>query len=1049
MFQIVSWSVQYRAATAFLALLALIVGVWAGRQLPLDVFPEFVPVQVEIQTEAPGFSPEQVEQLVTRPIEAAVNGAPDLAAMRSESVPGLSIVTLSFSDNAEAHIARQGIAERVNALGTSLPAGAGTPALSPLASSTRDLLKIGLVSDKADAYELRDRADWVLKPLLLAVPGVARVTAYGGAVRQIQIQPDMAKLAAFNFSLTELADAARGALALRGAGFIDLKSQRVLIQTPTPAPDLSLIGRAVVAVRQGVPIRVTDLATVGEAQEIQVGEALMQGRPGVMLSVLSQYGANTLQVTRAVEETLANLIPALEADGITVYPRLHRPANFIERALVNIQRSLVIATVMIFMVLFAFLRNWRSALISFLAIPLSLVAGAVTLGYLGQTLNTMTLGGFAVALGVLVDDAIIGIENVLRRLQENATSVSPRPRLDVIRDATLEIRGPVVYATVAVLLVFIPVLMISGMQGHFLRPLATAFMLSVLASLGVALTVTPALCALLLSAESVHVEPLWIRGLKWLQARIIAVVDRAFAIVIGMLVLAFVGALAWLPYLGGQFIPDFHEGSFVIQVNSAVPGTSLEEMTAVSQRIARDVLALPYVATTEQQLGRAPGGEETFGTERSEFHVELKAGTTVDQNAVQDELREILAPYPGLNVEVVTFLGDRISESLTGETAQVVVNIFGEDLDVIDKVAANVGQAISSVPGVADLRIPRASDTPSLRVTLDAVKLAAYGIRTQDALDVLQSAFAGTVLGQTYAGVRKVDVVMILPDSLRHRIEQIGNLTITSPFGPVPFKNVATVTPARGRSTIQHEGGQRRVAVAFNVEGRPLQDVVNEAKQRVAMAVPHQQGINLVFAGQAEAEQATRIQLSLYAVATLALVVMVLFLCFTRRSHPWLVLVNLPFSLIGSISAIGATGIGLSLGTLVGLVTVFGVGARNSILLLAHYEHLVSGEAARWDDHTIIRGASERLIPILMTATVTALGLVPLAFGMNQPGQEIEGPMAITVLGGLLTSTLLNLLVLPALAKRYSYANDERDGGNLRGWQSVIVKASKSGNGVR
>jgi Cu/Ag efflux pump CusA len=454
---------------------------------------------------------------------------------------------------------------------------------------------------------------------LLAVPGVARVT---GVRRSSARDPDPARYAEagrLSVQLTELADAARGALALKGAGFVDLKSQRVLIQTPTPSPDPNVLGNAVIAVRQGVPVRLADVASVSEQPSLRVGDAVIQGRPGVLLSMSSQFGANTLEVTHAVEEALANLTPALNADGITVYPRMHRPANFIERALENIQRSLAIAAVMIFVVLLAFLRNWRSALISFLAIPLSLVAGADALGYMGHTLNTMTLGGFAVALGVLVDDAIIGIENVLRRLRENSHARDPRPRLEVIRDATLEIRGPVIYATVAVLLVFVPVLMTSGVQGHFLRPLAIAFMLSVLASLIVALTVTPALCALLLDAHTAQREAGWIRGMKHIQARIITGVDRAFILVMIVLALAFAGALSWLPFLGGQFMPDFREGSFVVQVNSSVPGTSLDEMVKLGERISKDILALPYVATAEQQLGRAQGSEDTWDTARSEF----------------------------------------------------------------------------------------------------------------------------------------------------------------------------------------------------------------------------------------------------------------------------------------------------------------------------------------------------------------------------------------------------------------------------------------------
>jgi CzcA family heavy metal efflux pump len=1025
MLALVAWCVRRRGAVAVLALLTLVLGAWDAWRVPLDVFPEFVPVQVEIQTEAPGLAPEQVEQLVTRAIEAAVNGAPDLAAMRSQSIPGLSVVSLNFADKADVYRARQGIAERVAAVGSVLPAGVGTPRLSPLVSSTMDLLKIGLVSSRLDPYALRDRAEWVLKPQLLAVPGVANITVFGGAVRQIQIQPQMEKLAAYGLTLTQLADAGRAALALRGAGFIDLKAQRVLIETPTPAPDPGIVADAVIAVRQGVPLRLRDVATVTEAPALRTGDALIQGRPGVLLSMSSQFGANTLSVSHALEQTLATLGPALKADGIEVYPALHRPANFIERALQDIQHSLLIAAVLILLILFAFLRNWRSALLSFLAIPLSLVAAAVLLGRMGLTLNTMTLGGFAVALGVLVDDAIIGIENILRRLRLNVASAEPRPRLEVIVDATIEIRGPVLYATLVVLVVFVPVLVTSGVQGRFVGPLAIAFMLSVLASLVVALTVTPALSALLLTAREVHAEPRWVGALKRQQARIIAAADRHFTVVVGILVALFLAALAILPFLSGQFMPDFREGHFVVQVESAVPGTSLEEMGRVGLRISRELLALPFVATVEQQLGRSEGGEDIFGPQRSEFHVELKADSTVDQAEAQDQVRKVLEGYPGLNVEVVTFLGDRLSESLTGETAQEVVNIYGEDLDTLDKVSAEAGEVLAKVPGVVDLQVPHASQTPAMRVTLLPQQVAAYGLRSQDVMETIQAAYAGATVGQTYAGVRKIDVVVIMPEALRHRAEQLGALMIGSPFGPVPLRNLARVTPSEGRFTILHEQGQRRVAVKFNVKGRNLQSVVSDAKRQLAAAIPPRSGLHWRFSGQAEAGRSGVIELGLYTVLALALVVMVLYLCFHRRAHPWLVLVNLPFSLIGSIFVIAVTGIGLSLGTLVGLATVFGVGARNSILLLAHYEHLVEVEGASWNEETIMRGAAERLVPILMTATVTALGLAPLALGMTKPGQEIQGPMAVSVLGGLLTSTLLNLLVLPAFAKRYSYGRRE------------------------
>ena len=689
---------HYGSATA-LTVLALFLGSWTALHAPLDVFPEFVPTQVEIQTEAPGFAPQQVEELVTKPIENAVNGAAGLDTLRSESIPGLSVVTITFAGGVDVHVARQGIAERLSELGSSLPAGVGTPKLSPLVSSTMDLLKIGLLSDKVDTYTLRDAADWVIKPRLLAVPGVAHVIVFGGAVRQIQILPDMRKLASYNITLNEVADAARTALPLRGAGFIDLASQRVLIKSPTPEPDLGALAAAVIAVRGSTPILLRDVAEVKMAPALRSGDALVMGKPGVFLSLASQYGANTLTVTLAVERALAALEPALKAQGITVYPALHRPANFIERALGNLEESLSVAAVLILALLYLFLRDIRAALIAFTAIPLSLLAAVAVLNRMGLTLNTMTLGGFAVALGVLVDDAIIGIENILRRLRENARLDSPRARLEIIRDASLEVRGPVIYATVVVVVVFLPELLTSSVQGRFVGPLALAFIVAVLASLLVAMTSTPALCALLLRRHDARPEARWLQTLKawqrWSVQRVGAHLKLTVLVLIGLVILA-AGAL---PFLGGTFMPDFREGHFVMQVSSSVPGTSLDEMLALGRRISAEVLALPYVKTIEQQVGRAELGEDTWGPHRSEFHVELKPDATVDQAAAQEALRGILEHYPGIQSEVVTFLGDRISESLSGETAQIAIKIFGDDLDVLDATGAKVAAALSRVNG--------------------------------------------------------------------------------------------------------------------------------------------------------------------------------------------------------------------------------------------------------------------------------------------------------------------------------------------------------------
>jgi CzcA family heavy metal efflux pump len=1016
---LVSLCIRHFGAASALSLLALVLGCVGASHAQLDVFPDFVPTQVDVQTEAPGFAPEQVEELVTRPVESAINGASGLATMRSESIPGLSVVTVTFDDGVNPYIARQAISERLAELGSAMPTGAGTPKLSPLVSSTMDLLKIGLVSDKVDAYALRDAADWLVKPRLLAVPGVAHAIVFGGQVRELQILPDMRQLASLNLTLTDLIESARASLAVRGAGFVDLAAQRVLLKTPLPSPDLDRLGNTVVTVRDNTPIRLRDVATVQQGPALRSGDALIMGRPGVLISLASQYGANTLTTTRAVEQALAGLEPALKAQGITLYGGLHRPANFIERALKDLEQSLIMAAILIVVVLYAFLRDARAALIAFVAIPLSLLAATLVLEHLGQTLNTMTLGGFAVALGVLVDDAIIGIENILRRLRANQGLPQPLARLPILLEASLEVRGPVIYATAVVIAVFIPELLTSSVQGHFVGPLALSFILAVSASLLVAMTVTPALCALLLRVESVAREPGWLARLKDWQRRMLERVHDRLGITLTAIGIALVASAAVVPFLGGTFMPDFREGHFVMQATSSIPGTSLEEMLSFGRRVSAEILALPYVQSVEQQVGRAEAGEDTWGPHQSELHVELRPDATVDQATAQETLRKILQGYPGIQGEVVTFLGDRIGESLSGETAQVAIKVFGSDLQALDDAGARIMTALAGEPGIVDLQFKREDNTPSLSIQPEPARLVAAGLRTQDVLDAVESTYSGSSVGQTYSGVRSVPVVLRLPAASRNRPEQIGSLLIPSPFGPVPLRQVARLTLSEERYSIQHDGGQRRVAVTFNVQGRGLQSAVLEAKRRIAQNVGLAAGTFIEFTGAAAAEEQTRLELLAYSGAGLVLIVMILLVALNWRANGWLVMANLPFSLLGGVLIIGATGIGLSLGSLVGLVTVFGISARNAILQLAHYEHMVEREGMTWDFALVLRGANERLIPILMTATVTALGLAPLAAGLHSPGQEIESPMAITVLGGLVSSTILNLIVLPVLVYRF------------------------------
>lgn len=1020
---LIALSIRHRVVLVALAALALAYGLNTLRDVPLDVFPEFVAPQVTVQVEAPGLTPEQVEQRVTTPLEAALAGAPGLDSMRSESIAGLAVITLAFADGIDPLAARQGIAERLTTVASVLPAGVAAPQMSPLTSSTMDLLKFGLLSDRLDDFALRDLADFSLRPRLLAVPGVARVTVFGGAVRQLQVQIDPQRLRASGLSLSELLAAMRSALVPHGGGLLELPGQRVLLSIGDPAIDAAALGMTVLAGRNGRPLLLRDVADVRDGAAVAFGDALIQGRRGVLLTMSGQFGANTLTTTRAVEAALAELKPVLQAQGVQVISPLHRPANFIERALRNIGQSLLLGSLLILALLLVFLRNWRTVLISFLTIPLSLLIALLVLDAFGYSVNTLTLGGFAVALGVLVDDAIIDIENIVRRLKLNAAHAVPTPFLEVVRAASVEIRGSVLYATVVVLLVFVPVLAMSGVQGRLLAPLALAFVLSVLASLLVALSVTPALCALLLRDHAEVAEARW---QHWLQARHqIAVrwVNRRLRAVLLVLSALLVLALLAVPYLGGEFFPMFREGHFVLQVSSRLPGTSIAQMLQVGSAISNEVMRLPYVASVEQQVGRAEQGEDTWGSHRSEFHVELKADSDVDQLQAQRDLRRILAGYPGLQSEVLTFLGDRISETLTGETAQVVVNVVGPELAQLDRLAAQVARVAASVPGVVDVRSRSQTGTPALAVSLDAQRMSLHSLRVADVLDTIATTYAGTVLGQVQREDHRIDVVATLPPPWRTRPELLARLALTGADGSrTTLGEVAHIGPSEGRYSIDHDGGRRRVAVGFNVAGRSAAAVVAQLQKTLAQQVTLPARTFFEFGGVAEAEAAAQRELWLYGAIALLAIGITVGMAFRRRAHVGMLLLNLPFSLLGGIVAMAITGIGLSIGSLIGLVTVFGISARNAILLLAHYEHLVCEEGALWNDELAWRGASERLRPVLMTALATSLGLIPLALGVGRAGHEIESPMAIVVLGGLLSSTALTLLVLPALATRFRFA---------------------------
>jgi CzcA family heavy metal efflux pump len=1026
--RIVHFSLRFRGVVVALACVLVGYGIHVAEHAKLDVLPNFVQPQVSIETEAPGLSPEQVEMLVTRPIETTVNGLGNMESLRSESIQGLSTITAVFKEGSDIFTARQMLAEKLTETAGELPQGVSAPKMSPLTSSTMDLLKIGLVSTNLTPMELRTLADWTVKPRLLSVPGVARCIVFGGEVRQLQIQVHPERLLAYGLSLSDVLSAARSATGVRGGGFVENENQRIILETEGEAVTPEILGGVVVARSGGDSVRLKDVATVAEGAAPKFGDALIMGQPGVFLSTGSQYGANTMEVTTAVEAALDEMRPLFDKEGVVLYSRLHRPATFIEASLRDIKKSLYLGGVLVAVVLFLFLGHFRTAFISLTAIPLSLLSAIIILAWCGVTINTITLGGLAIAIGCVVDDAIIDVENIFRRLRENRTLEHPRSEFRVVLDASLEVRSAVVYATFIVALVFLPVLALTGLQGSFFAPLALSYILAIMASLGVALTLTPAL-SLLFFSKGVREEK---------EPRLQVSLKRNYGAVLGFIAkwpeqmmvavaLICLGALALLPATGGDLLPEFREGHFVLQVQMT-PGTSLAQTLRMGKTISDQLLEITNIATVEQQAGRAEMGEDTWGPQRCEFHVELKPDLPGREMAkIEDEIRDILGKYPGIQFEVVTFLGDRLSETISGETSPVVVSLYGDDLDVLDSKAAEVAQVLRGVRGAADVQVISPPGSPRMSIKLRPDRLTEFGFLPLDVLDTVQAAYQGETVAQVHYGEQVSDVNVVLDEASRREPEDVGSLLLRNAEGTtLPLRELADISLSSGRDTIMHDGARRRQVVTCAPSGRDVTSFVNDAKQAIATQVKLPPGVYVIFSGAAEATAAAQRELLLNSAVAAAGIILLLIVVTGNWRNLLLILANVPFALVGGIIAVDVTGwltgsddAGLTIGSMVGFVTLFGITTRNSIMMISHFEHLVDQEGMKWGREAAMRGASERLVPILMTALVTALGLLPLALGSGEAGQEIEGPMAIVILGGLITSTALNLLVLPTLALRY------------------------------
>src|SRR5438477_4892010 len=1013
---IVRISLRHRGIIIALAIIALAYGVYAVLTAKYDVFPEFATPPIAIQTEAAGLSPEQVEVLVTQPVENALNGAPGIETMRSDSTQGLSLISINFDPKTDVYRDRQDIAERLNTLSGVLPAGVLAPVMTPLTSSTGDLLTIGLLSDKLTPMQLRTTADWVITPRLLGVAGVAKVSAWGGEVRQVQVQIIPERLLHYELSIDDVVSAARRATGLRGAGFVDTKNQRIVLRSEGGGLSARDVASVVVSHQPSGNVTLGDVAHVADAAEPAIGDASVNARPGVVLNIWAQYGANTLEATRGVEDALQQLAPVLKSDGIAVYPRVFRAANFIELATHNINVSLILGAILVSVVLFLFLANMRSAAISCTAIPLSLLAGVIVLQHLGYSLNTMTLGGLAIAIGEVVDDGVIDVENIQRRLRENRQLAQPRSILDVVFDASLEVRSAIIYATFSVVLVFVPVLTMSGLAGRLFAPMALAYVSAIVASLLVALTVTPSLAALLLRGNVLEREERrWLVSLKEHYRNLLLRVEKYPAAVIGASAFVTLIAIALALMIGKTFLPELHETHYLAHLEAA-PGTSISESARIGMTAQRELMKLPFVREVCQRVGRA-ASDDVYGTQSSEFEIDLK------QTASEDTLVQIhkaLDAIPGGIFTVNTFLSERIDETLSGYTAPVVVRINGNDIDALYAKAQEVSRTVSAITGATDVQVQSPPGMPELVVRLRPADLGRWGFDPVDVLDTVAVAYSGEIVGQIFEGNRVFEVSLILPKEERSSIESVGNLPLRAPSGTyIKLRDVADVVQSAGRFVILHEGTQRAQTITANVEGRDVASFVADVRKAIAPKISSGSRMYFEITGAAEAEAASRRDLMIRSAIVFIAIGLLLSMVVGDARNLLLLAVNLPFALAGGVLAAFITREPISVGSLVGFVTLFGITLRNSIMMISHYEHLVDVEGATWSIETAIRGASERLVPIIMTSLVTSLGLLPLALGRNSPGREIEGAMATVILGGLVTSTALNLLVLPTLAWRF------------------------------
>lgn len=1015
---IIRFSLNNRMVILVIAALCLVAGIYSTMHTEVDVFPDLNAPTVVVMTEAEGMAPEEVERLVTFPIETAVNGATNVRRVRSSSATGFSIVNIEFDWGTDIYKARQIVSEKIAMVGADLPENVGNPTLGPQASILGELMIIGLTADTTSMQDLRTIADWTIRPRLLSTGGVAQVAVMGGDIKEYQILMDPGKMRRHGVSMDEVIYAVKGMNQNASGGTLYEYGNEYIVRGLLSTNDIDELKKAVVKTSEnGLPITLDAIADVRIGPKTPVlGVASNDGKPAVLLTVTKQPNTNTLALTGRLDNALGELKANLPAD-VKINSQIFRQSRFIDSSIDNVKKSLIEGAIFVIIVLFIFLMNWRTTIISLISIPLSIVFSLLAIRWMGLTINTMSLGGIAIAIGSLVDDSIVDVENVFKRLRQNREKPENEREsvIKVVYEASKEVRMPMLNSTLIIIASFLPLFFLSGMEGRMLKPLGITFIISLMASTLVALTVTPVLSSFLLgshNSDKTGKEPTLVRWLKkYYEKALNWSVGHKKSLLFGVGALL-AAAVVMFFTLGGSFLPAFNEGSFTISI-STVPGISLEESDRMGRTAEELLLSIPEIKTVGRKTGRAELDEHAFGVNSSEFECPFELGKKT-RKQLSEEVRRKLAVLPGVNIEIGGPISHRIDAMLSGTKANIAIKLFGSDLNKMYEIGQKIKTSISGVEGIADINVEQQVERPELNITPKREMLARYGISLPEFAEVVRVMMEGEVVSTVYEGNRSFDLTLKVNDDARSSIERISDLTIDTGDGKkVPLSYVADIKSSAGPNTINRENVSRKLVVSCNATGGELAKAVGAIREKIAENIELPEGYHIEYGGQFESEERASKTIALVSIFSIFIIFMLLYGEFKNISQSLVVLLNLPLALIGGVFAIFFTDGILSIPAIIGFISLFGIATRNGMLLIDRYNVLASEGHSR--EEAVMIGSLDRLNPILMTAITSALALLPLALGGDLPGNEIQSPMAKVILGGLFSSTLLNGFVVPVI----------------------------------